>query len=1014
VADIATLTVRINAATGELVAELKSMQTAAQAVTGGLTRMGVAAGEMLGKLGSEVIGKAVGYIQQFVADTIKLGDELGNLSAKLDVGTDALQEWGFAAKTSGSSLEEISQAAGEFGRRFAEGGDAMRAALSGIGLSFDELLAMSPEQRFEAVARALGTIEDPARATAAGVDLMGKSVSGLLPAFQNFDTLTAKARELGVVISGETLQAAGEFGNQMDILKMQGMAMVAEFMKPLLPIIVELAKAFSDIARNVMPVVRDEIVAFVTWLTRLDLEWLKMIRTIREAATQIPLLGKVFGLSATGAAALNAEIKKAEDELARLTTTAPPAAAATDGVGDAAKNAGMVAGLSSEEFKRLNQEYEEGQKKAKAYQAELDKLTGRDVVQGAAELVKQIRDAGGVSALTAAKVKTVGDELGKAIVIADAKGYVIPDVMRQTAFEAGVAASAIEAKTRPALLGLVDTAHLVVDGVADALAGLKNIPVDEYLSGKIISGQISGGLIDVSEIVGDPVSAAQQEAREKAEKNAKATWAGYGEKYSGAIIDAFKGGGDVGKTLGATIASDVFKGDAIKSAIGKGAGAVGNLVGKALGPTIGKGLGTALGSAIPVVGTLLGGLAGDFVGKLFGGGEGAKVNDMRDQFVAAAGGLDALNKHAAQAGLTLDRLLKAKTVKDYEAAVKQLETAFGKVGTQIANLSSVTGVLGRDGVAGLSKLQLGTEQASQAFAFFQQQTQKAAGGITTFLTNATVSSQASADAMTASLGALYEDLRLQGATATEAITALGPAILALNDQLGTTGFAGSEAFVLLRDEAALAGDEVAGPLYTAIGGLGDLMEGLANSGRLNQDIFSGLTSQVTATYGELEKMGKGGAAGLRLIQPELQDIYELQKDVGYSVDDSTQALLTLAQESGLVGEQFRSDQDKMGKAIEQLVARMGDLVKVLEQSLPKAADAAAGGIQAALNGIKAPTIRVPVVYDVEGAPPTFSTPGDVAGAATSPPPVIVEIDGREVAEASTRYSGAVLEPYGAG
>jgi hypothetical protein len=56
--------------------------------------------------------------------------------------------------------------------------------------------------------------------------------------------------------------------------------------------------------------------------------------------------------------------------------------------------------------------------------------------------------------------------------------------------------------------------------------------------------------------------------------------------------------------------------------------------------------------------------------------EGKKVNDLRDDFIAAHGGLHALNVEAQAAGMTLDALLKAKTVKDYEKAIADLTAAF--------------------------------------------------------------------------------------------------------------------------------------------------------------------------------------------------------------------------------------------------------------------------------------------------------------------------------------------------
>jgi len=90
---------------------------------------------------------------------------------------------------------------------------------------------------------------------------------------------------------------------------------------------------------------------------------------------------------------------------------------------------------------------------------------------------------------------------------------------------------------------------------------------------------------------------------------------------------------------------------------------VGGQIGSMFGP-----MGEAIGRA---GGAIVGGIAG-----LFGGGEGKKVNDLRDQFISAAGGLDELRRRAADAGLTLDRLLHAGKVRDFEAAIQELNGAF--------------------------------------------------------------------------------------------------------------------------------------------------------------------------------------------------------------------------------------------------------------------------------------------------------------------------------------------------
>lgn len=135
----------------------------------------------------------------------------------------------------------------------------------------------------------------------------------------------------------------------------------------------------------------------------------------------------------------------------------------------------------------------------------------------------------------------------------------------------------------------------------------------------------------------------------------------FGSMAAKAANRAFQGGGNVGRSIGGTIGSE----------LGKKAG---EFIGTAIGGT----LGSTIGSVVPVVGTILGGLAGSFIGKLFGPKEEERVNDMRDEFIAAAGGLAQLNAEASAAGETLDSLLNAETEQQYQIAVAELNRAFGE------------------------------------------------------------------------------------------------------------------------------------------------------------------------------------------------------------------------------------------------------------------------------------------------------------------------------------------------
>lgn len=144
------------------------------------------------------------------------------------------------------------------------------------------------------------------------------------------------------------------------------------------------------------------------------------------------------------------------------------------------------------------------------------------------------------------------------------------------------------------------------------------------------------------------------------------------------IISAFTGGGDALQATLSTLGSKL--GTALFSKIaGSASGLLGNLGAK---------FGGAIFDMIPGIGGAVGALIGPVFDKIFKT-EGKKVNDLRDDFVAAAGGIAELDAKAHAAGMTLDALLKAKTVKDYEAAVKSLEVGFASYNAELARTKAI-------------------------------------------------------------------------------------------------------------------------------------------------------------------------------------------------------------------------------------------------------------------------------------------------------------------------------------
>lgn len=247
-------------------------------------------------------------------------------------------------------------------------------------------------------------------------------------------------------------------------------------------------------------------------------------------------------------------------------------------------------------------------------------------------------------------------------------------------------------------------------------------------------------------------------------------------------------------------------------------------------------------------------------------------------------------------------------------------------------------------------------------------------------------SEEAAKAVSSSVLAVAMQTMKDGGSFTEAIRGAGPAIEALRGQLAATGFEGGEAFNFLSEAAKIVNDELAGPALDAAAGYGDALSGLANAGMMNQDMFRGLAEQIGGTAAAIEEQGFSHGAVMAAMQGDLQTIWEMQEKYGYAVDDATQALIDEGVQSGLIGEQAKSDNQKildvlvaigeaLGATIPEGLTKMalaGDTAaKSIEKDMSEASakmrkdmetQAAAAG--SALAGIadQTPEITIPVTY----------------------------------------------------
>lgn len=213
-------------------AELRRGNKAVERTTAALSGLGKALG-----------GAAVVYgFTRMAEKSLKSAAHLDDLSQKLGINTDAIQEWGHAAQMSGASLEDVEAAMLKVQRAAGEarnGSKSLQDSFGRLGISTKDLGTLSPDQLFEQTAMAIGGLSDQQQKAATIQTLFGRSASTLLPLFNQgaagINKLRDEFRALGLGLDRDTIKRMAETDDKVDIVKAQFGALANQMIASLLP-----------------------------------------------------------------------------------------------------------------------------------------------------------------------------------------------------------------------------------------------------------------------------------------------------------------------------------------------------------------------------------------------------------------------------------------------------------------------------------------------------------------------------------------------------------------------------------------------------------------------------------------------------------------------------------------------------------------------------------------------------------------------------------------------------------
>lgn len=198
---------------------------------------GIAAGAIAG-VGTAAVG--------IVTKIANAGDEFQKMGLRTGISTEYLSQMQYALQQSGTSLETFENGIkrqSSFLEDARNGLSTSVDALTSLGLSYEELAALSPEEQFHVLADAIGSIEDPTRRSALAQDVFGRAGTALLPIIQEGSTgmaaLRAEADSLGKTFSQDAANSSAQFNDNLNTLKTSVGSLVQKVGIQLLPIFVQ-------------------------------------------------------------------------------------------------------------------------------------------------------------------------------------------------------------------------------------------------------------------------------------------------------------------------------------------------------------------------------------------------------------------------------------------------------------------------------------------------------------------------------------------------------------------------------------------------------------------------------------------------------------------------------------------------------------------------------------------------------------------------------------------------------
>lgn len=202
----------------------------------------------LGGLGMSI---GVASLTAMAAKAVEFGSKISDLSTRLGISTDALQEFEFAAKMSGSTLDEFVGGLQKLAKAQADalgGNEETINSFAALGVSVEDLKTKRIEDIFKQIGRSVRDASDVQLVMADAMKVLGKASGPILAAMRNdLEAAAEEAKRLGLIIGVDTIDKLDALGDSVDTF---GKKIMSDLASPLTWVVDRLNEiiVFSKIA----------------------------------------------------------------------------------------------------------------------------------------------------------------------------------------------------------------------------------------------------------------------------------------------------------------------------------------------------------------------------------------------------------------------------------------------------------------------------------------------------------------------------------------------------------------------------------------------------------------------------------------------------------------------------------------------------------------------------------------------------------------------------------------------